>query len=92
MQDLISDYLIKDEILSKIKLEKRPGKSNLGNATRLALYCMEIVNTNTNKRNQIKRFFNMRHYMQKSIFLLEFILQHNQYIRKLRTSFYHQIK
>ena len=60
-QDLICGHLIKDEKVAKKQFEKRQDKRKTCNTTRLALCCMEVVNTNKFRCNQTKRVFNIYH-------------------------------
>ena len=73
------------------KLEKRQGKNKTCNTTKLALSCMQVVNTNTFKSNQTKRVFNIYHTItcqsQWIMYLLECILYDIQFEGKSETSF-----
>ena len=53
IQDLIGGHLIKDGKVVKEKFVKRQGKIKTCNTTRSTLCCMQVVNTNTLKSNQI---------------------------------------
>ena len=91
IQDLIGGHLIKNGEVAKKKLETRQGKSKTCNATRSALCCMQVVNTNTFRSNQTKRVFNIYHIItcksQWIIYLLECILCNVQFVGKSEISF-----
>ena len=87
-QDLIGGYLIKDGKVAKKKIEKWQAKSKTCNTTRLALRCMQMINTNKFRSNQTKRVFNIYHFItcksQWIIYLLKCILCNIQTSFKIR--------
>ena len=91
IQDFTGGHLVKDGKVAKRKLGNRQGKIKICNTTRLALCCMQVVNTNTFRSNQTKRVFNIYHTItckgQRIIYLLECILCNIQYVGKSETSF-----
>ena len=53
-EDLIGSNLIKDGKVANKKLEKRQGKSKTYNATKPALFWVQVVKTNAFRSNQTK--------------------------------------
>ena len=84
MQNLKGGHLKRWKSCQKEIRKTRQGKSRTCNTTRLALYCMQVVNTNTFRGIQTKSVFNIYHTIacksQWIIYWLECILCNIQYV------------